>query len=224
MRVAHRLREHRLRERLEGRRHIALTARLEPDAEVRMHAGQALDLGQEGRARGARCPPERSLQSAAQLALGRPGSHWRSRARAKAGRSPSPSRAMETPNKTLDDPSWISRARLMRCSSCEARSAWVATIAGYRGQRRGLAEGPQQVALGVVQRRCGEQAIGEDHPDRTTSGHHGGADQPHRFSDERCELVRDLAARSPATSMTLSSRSARAAIGADSTVTWAPAN
>ena len=43
------------------------------------------------------------------------------RSRASAGRSPSPSSAIETPNSRWITPSWISRARSIRCSSWRAR-------------------------------------------------------------------------------------------------------
>ena len=95
----------------------------------------------------------------------------------------------------------------------------------HRGQRRRLAERPQQVALGVVERRLGQQPVGEDHADRAP----GGAPSARR----RAAPARGTAPRtrrepgratSPTISTTRSSRSACAAIGADSTVTWAPAN
>ena len=55
--------------------------------------------------------------------------------------------------------------------------------AGEGGQRGGLAERPQQVALGVAQRRAVRAAVGQDHAQPAAGGGHRRADQ-RRLADQ----------------------------------------
>jgi len=48
--------------------------------------------------------------------------------------------------------------------------------AGHRGERGGLAQDPQEVALGVAHRLGGAAAVGEDHPDPAPASAHRRAD------------------------------------------------
>ena len=177
-----------------ARRDVALAARLERHPEVRVHARQPLDLGHERRLRRARRAPERSLERGAQIAERRLRLGGAALARAAAGRSPSPSSAIETPNSRWITPSWISRARSIRCSSWLRLLRLRGHDPRHRGERRRLAERPQQIALGVIERRARQQPVGEDHPDIAAGGRHRRAHEPHRLGEQRRVLRRDLSA------------------------------
>ena len=222
--VAHGLGQDRLRERLEARRHVTLVARLERHAQVGVHARQALDLGHErrlGRARGA---AERALNRRAQIGqrllhLGRA---------AQAGLGGQVALAVERhrdPEQPLDhalvdlagqvDP-LLELARPLALGGHHAR---------HRGERRRLAERPQQVPLGIVQRRLRQQRgrrrspPGRVRPPPSARTPDGPARETRRRTRSgNCPVM------SPAISITRSSRSDWAAIGADSTVTCASAN
>ena len=61
-----------------------------------------------------------------------------------------------------------------------------------RGQRRGLAQRPEKVPLGIVERRLGQQPVGEDNPEVTSGCRHRRADQPNRLGEHVGELGREL--------------------------------
>ncbi len=62
------------------------------------------------------------------------------------------------------------------------------------GERGGLAERPQQVALGVAQRRAVRAAVGEDHAEPAAGGGHRRADE-RRLADQVAELGRHALGR-----------------------------
>ena len=67
-------------------------------------------------------------------------------------------------------------------------------VARDRGQRRRLAERPQQVALGGVERRLVEAALGDDHADGAPGRDHRATDHAHRLR-ARSACTRRAAAR-----------------------------
>ena len=156
VRVAHRLGEHRLGQRLERWRDVALVARVERHAEVRVHAREPLDLGHERRLGRARRAAERALERGAQIAqrrlrLGR--AALRAPRRADRPRRRAPSRRRTAAG---------SRPRGSRARGrSAARAGGLLGLLGddprHRGERRRLAERPQQIPLGVVERRLVEQ-------------------------------------------------------------------
>ena len=66
----------------------------------------------------------------------------------------------------------------------------VGGLAGEGGERGGLAERPQQVTLGVPQRRAVRPAVGEDHAQPAAGGGHRRAHE-RRLADQGLVLLRD---------------------------------
>ena len=81
-----------------------------------------------------------------------------------------------TPNRRWITPSCTSRARSMRSCSCRARAPAGGRDARERGERGGLAERPQQVAL-LVGERPGLARVRQDHAEPAPRGRERRADE-----------------------------------------------
>src|SRR4051812_24422824 len=188
--VADGLGEHGLRERLEllGHTH-ALGPGPEREMQVAVLAPQPLDLLQQGRLRLRRLAAERALERSAQVeerglqlgadALARGGAQLR-----LAGEDEL------DPEEALDD-GLVDLAREVHALLQLARlGLLVGGQAREGGERGDLAERPQQVALGIAERRAVGAAVAEDHAEPAARGGHR-RDHERALLDEALELVRD---------------------------------
>ena len=190
-----------------------------------MGAGKPLHLGQQRRLGRLRRPPERALQRA-RGARDSAACVSRGTARPRVGRQVAV--AVERhrhPEQALDH----ALVHLPREVDPLLQLLGVLGLGrdrpGDRGQRRRLAERPQQLALGGVERRCvelrGRRGSPRSPGRRRASARTRAASAPRPARRTRAGTD---PRRSPATSITWSAFSAWAAIGAESTETWAPAN
>jgi hypothetical protein len=190
-RVAHRLGQHRLRERLERRGHAGDRA-LDADAEVRVLDAQPVELGRERRVRRRRRAPERALQRRAQLA--ERGAHLDRAARPCLGAQRLLGRQRQRDAEQALHDAVVDVAREVDALLELARAlAVVRRDPRRRRERERLAEHPQQLPARLVDRRRAGGRLGEDDADPAARG-----DDRHVHervvADELREVVGDVMA------------------------------